>query len=526
MYNLETIFILLFFVAVLLIGMAQKLRLPYPVMLVLGGTLMGFTPGLPDVNFDPDTILLIVLPPVLYYAAFGIAFREFQKNWKTIFSLALGLVILTTIVTAIVFKYLFPQFSWALAFAFGAIVSPPDAIAATTIFKRFSISPRLVAILEGESLINDASAVVLYKFAVAALLAGSFSIHEAGIELIRVVIGGIFLGFIFGFSFQLFSKHYLDPVLGVVFSFCIPYITYITANLLGVSGVLAVVVNGLIGSRILITHNSSLRRVIGYATWDIFIILLNCFVFILIGLQLKTLTNTMSSEQIILYTGYGFLIAFTMMCVRLLWVFANASLSYMKALTNLKTTVFKRKILYDAAILGWSGMRGIVSLAIAISLPYTLPDGITIKGRNEVIFITFVVILITLLIPGLSISALIRWLNIGHHSKKEDEKRIRNELAKVIDEKLNHLHLSQSINHTEFDLLKTYFISHHRILEIYHTEENKLQNVEIARLQVIQSQRKRILEMWNGQEIDDKLFINLENELDMVEVHIARAELK
>src|SRR5262249_1173232 len=150
-------FILLFF-AVLLIGLGQKFHIPYPITLVIGGTVIGFIPGLHALNFDPNLILVIVLPPILYYAAFGIAFREFQKNWKYIFSLALGLVVFTTIVIGFIFKWIFPQFSWVLAFAFGAIVSPPDAIAATTILKRFSISPSLISKLEGESLINDASA--------------------------------------------------------------------------------------------------------------------------------------------------------------------------------------------------------------------------------------------------------------------------------------------------------------------------------------------------------------------------------
>jgi Na+/H+ antiporter len=518
MESLQTIFLLLF-ASILLVGLAQRIHVPYPIALVIGGTFIGFIPSLHAINFDPNLILLIVLPPILYYAAFGIAFREFQKNWGKIFSLALGLVVFTTVIIAVIFKWMFPQFSWPLAFAFGAIVSPPDAIAATTILKRFDINPRLVSLLEGESLINDASAIVLYKLAVVALLSGSFSLSEGGVEFLRVVLGGIAVGVILGFAFQLFSKKYLEPVLGVVFSFTIPYITFILANYLEVSGVLAVVVNGLIGSRILLTHHSSLRRVLGYAVWDVFVLLLNCFVFVLIGLQLKRITKMMTINQMALYAGYALLIAFAMVVVRMIWIYANV------ILRNLSKSAHKDSLTYrDAALVSWSGMRGIVSLAVAIGLPLALPNGMPIEGRNEVIFMTFVVILITLLIPGLTLPSLIRWLKIPSHSAAYDEKKIRGMLAKIAEDKIHSLLNAQAVNLTEFDFLKAYFISQHYVLTISH--ETKLQNVEAARIQVIQAQRKSLLEMWKRQEIDDKLLNHLENELDIEEVHVARGELK
>lgn len=525
MESLQTIFMLLF-AAVLLVGVAQKLHIPYPIALVLGGTAIGFMPGLHAIYFEPNLILLTVLPPILYYAAFGTAFREFQQNWRDIFSLALGLVLFTTIVIGIIFKWMFPEFSWALAFAFGAIISPPDAIAATAILKRFAIHARLVSLLEGESLVNDASAIVLYKLAVIAILMGSFSAVQGGMDFIKIVFGGIFVGFVSGFLFQMFSKHYLEPVLGVVFSFTIPYITYMAADFLGVSGVLAVVVNGLIGSRILLTHQSSLRRVLGYATWDIFIILLNCFVFILIGLQLKTITSGMTMKQMALYTGYAFLITIAMIVVRMVWVYSKSGIAYIKALRSPDSSALCPQILRDAAVIGWSGMRGIVSLAVAIALPLTLPSGLPLEGRNEVIFITFVVILLTLVIPGFSLPALIRWLKIQRHTRKYDEQKIRQQLAKVSEEKLHHLLHSKIINQMEFDFLHEYFTSQHRVFEMYHQAEHKMHNFESARLKVIQSQRKKVFQMWQEQEIDDKLLIHLENELDMIEVHIARAELQ
>lgn len=523
MAGVETIFVLLF-VAVLLVVIAQKIRVPYPIALVLGGTLLGFFPGLQAIRFNPNVILLIVLPPILYYAAFGIAFREFQKNWREIFSLALGLVAFTTLVIGVIFKWMFPQFSWPLAFAFGAIVSPPDAISATTILKRFDMSPRLVSLLEGESLINDASAIVLYKLSVTALLSGSFSLIGGGEEFIQEVGIGVLVGIVSGVLMQWFSKKYLKPALGVVFSFTIPYLTYILAMFFGGSGVLAVVVNGLIGSQVLLKHHSSLRRVLGYATWDTFILLLNCFVFILIGLQLKTITMNMSVQEMILYTGYALFIAFAMVVVRMFWVYTRSGIAYLKALHNPKSSAICPQILREAAVIGWSGMRGVVSLAVAIALPFTLPNGLPLEGRNEVIFITFVVIMMTLLIPGLTLPFVIRRLKIHYTSKNMEDRKIRDRLVKNAEEKLHHLHHSQSITSDEFDLLRTYFISQHQILEHLHAEKNQLSNIEKSRLAVIQSQRKLLLEMWKQQEIDDRLLIHMESELDIVEIHIVRSE--
>src|ERR1700733_14559271 len=307
MTSFQTLIVLIF-IATILVGIAQKLRTPYPIALVIAGTMICFIPGFKAIFFDPNLILVVVLPPILYYAAFSISFREFKRNWKEIFSLALGLVILTTLVIGVIFKWCFPQWPWALAFAFGAIVSPPDSIAATTIMSRFAIKPRILAIVEGESLVNDASALVLYKIAVAAILSGTFSLRAAGVEFVKVVSGGIFVGLALGLLIQNLSRKYLEPVVAVLVSFTIPYITYFMADRLGVSGVLAVVANGLIGARILAKHHSSLRRILGYTFWDIFNIALNCFVFMLIGLQLKVIASLMAPRQILLYTLYGFLL--------------------------------------------------------------------------------------------------------------------------------------------------------------------------------------------------------------------------
>lgn len=517
--------ILLMFAAALLVGLAQKIQISYPIALVIGGTAIGFIPGLHPISFDPNLILLVVLPPILYRSSFIISFREFKSNWKEIFSLALGLVFLTTLIIGLLFKWIFPELPWALAFAFGAIVSPPDAISATAVLKRFPIHSRLQTILEGESLINDASALILYRMAVVALLSGMFSWTQATMEFFKIVIGGIAVGLVMGFILQRFSRRYLDPVVGVVLSITIPYITYITADALGVSGVLAVVINGLVGSQTILTHHAPLRRILGFLLWDIYAILMNCFVFILIGLQLKIFVSNMTPHQMLLNVSYGMIFTLALVIIRLLWVFVKSGVYYFYKKKTRKeytdTTPFR-----EAALIGWSGMRGIVSLTAALALPFALPDGTLLAGREEVIFITFVVILLTLLIPGFTLSSLIEWLKLDHTREHHKEHRARKKLEDIATHKIKELHASQKISTEQFHYLSTYFQLQRRVLEISSSSLKKFQELEMLRLEVIREQRKSLLEIWKMQEIGDAQLRELEHELDMEETRMARAELK
>jgi len=524
MENFQAVIILMF-AAILLVGLSQKVKIPYPIGLVLGGVIIGFTPIQYEIYFDPNLILIIVLPPILYYAAFEISFREFRSNLQEILSLALGLVIFNTFVIGIIFHWIFPDLSLALAFAFGAIVSPPDAIAATSILKRFSINTKLLTILEGESLINDASALVLYKMAVVALLSGVFSVTEASIEFVTTVTGGIVVGVAMGYLLQNISRIYLQPVLGVVFSFTIPYVTYIIAIYLGVSGVLAVVVNGLIGSKILLRHHSSSRRIFGHVSWDIFTILLNCFVFILLGLQLQTLTFTMTWHQILIYMGDAFLITLAMIIVRMGWVYTKSTFTYFKLLRLYKNKSVNTQIFRESALVGWAGMRGIVSLTAALALPYTLPNGQPLEGRNEVVFIVFMVILLTLLIPGLTLAPLLRKLKIHHVSKRHQGFLVRKQLIEVARQTILHLHSIQKVSDEECRFLTSHFDLNSKLLEFTNSGLINSSDLEHAKSLVIKEQRKKLLQIWEEMEIDDKLLSQLEQELDLEEINMTRAEL-
>lgn len=304
-----------------------------------------------------------------------------------------------------------------------------------------------------------------------------------------------------------------------------PYLMYILADAWGLSGVLAVVVSGLIGSRFLAKHQSSLRRVVGFAVWDIFVILMNSFVFILIGLQLKRISTVMSVKQIVLNSAYGMLMTVALIAIRLAWVYAKSGIAYLKALSRPSTTHLCPKIMREAAIIGWSGMRGIVSLAAALALPHTLPNGQPVAGLNEVLFITFVVILLTLILPSCTLSYLIQWLKIEHQIPHHDAHLARKRLAEVAAEKIADLHHMQEITDKENDFLTNYFFMQRAIFEIATSPSTKLSKLESMRLRVFQAQREVLLDMWEKQQIDDHLFKQLLHELDIDEAHRSRAQL-
>ncbi len=522
-------FILLMFAAILLVNIAQRTQIPYPIALIFGGGLLSFVPGFDYTLFNPDLILAIILPPILYYAAFWTSLSDFKKYSSEIFSLAFSLVIVTTLVIGLIFKLCFPEFSWALSFAFGAILSPTDASAATAILKRFSIGQKCTSILEGESLVNDASGLVLYKIAVTALLTGTFSFWHAGMDLVVMSVGGAAFGALFGYCLQTFSRRYLDPVMGAVSSFFISYATYILALQLNVSGVLAVVACGLVSLRIIARHHSSLRRMLGRVTWDMYIILLNCFIFILIGSQLNKQTSQMSLEQMVVYTGYSFLITVMLIICRLFWVCFRGIVSQQ---LNLKTDIRKVCKRHDATfrfkediIIGWSGMRGIVSLAAALALPITLDDGSPLEGRPVAIYMVFCVILFTLIIPGLTLEKLISWLNIPSIPVHDTSLETRKKLANVAIEKIKELQQKQHISEDEKVFLNDYFNNRFRLLELVLPENSKHRHLESARTEVVRAQRKVLLELWEQGDIDDKVLAQIEHELDAEESHTPRAEI-
>jgi len=414
------IFVGLLLAVAMLALVARRVRIPYPILFVVGGTLLALIPNLPKVRLDPELVFLFVLPPLLYPAALFTSWRDFRANLRPISLLAVGLVLFTTTAVAFLAHY-FMDLPLAAGFVLGAIISPPDAIAATAIAERLNVPRRIVTILEGESLVNDATALVAYRFAVAAVVTGTFSLSHATGQFFLVGLGGNAVGLVVGWLAEQFHKQVDDAPIEVTVSLLIPFVAYLLAERLGVSGVLAVVTAGLyLGMRMpgLLSFRTRLQ---GGPVWEILEFLLNGFVFILIGLQLPTVLAGLSGHALSIprLAWYAFLISLAVIVIRVLWVFPA---------TYLPRLIFKSLLRRDphprwqsVTIVAWTGMRGVVSLAAALALPLIAGDGSPFPARDLILFLTFAVIVATLVVQGLGLPFLIRWLGIQDDRSMEKE---------------------------------------------------------------------------------------------------------
>jgi len=401
------------FILALMIGLssiADKIKIPYPILLIITGIAVGFIPSLRPIDINPEIIFLIFLPPLLYDAAFNISFQEFKTNINTIGTLAISLVFLTAIGIAVVAHYMIPGMSWPLSFVLGAILSATDAVAAMSITKGLGLSHKTITILEGESLVNDASALVAYRFAVAAVTGASFVLWEASLKFAILMGGGLLVGIFIGklLSFILMAIH-KNSLATVSLLLLMPFVTYLTAEELHVSGVIAVVTLGLVISRFSQMVFPKPLKEQSKTIWDIIIFLLNGLIFILIGLQFPYVYKAMSADQIIPYIGYALIITVIALLLRMARVFLQ-KVNLQKSFQKGKRRVAEAALLdfKNSLIISWSGMRGIVSLAIAIGLPVTLADGSPFPERNAIIFISVAVVLFTLIGQGLTLPWLVK----------------------------------------------------------------------------------------------------------------------
>ncbi|MDB5146140.1 MAG: Na+/H+ antiporter [Mucilaginibacter sp.] len=407
-----TIVILILAIMIGLSAIADNIKLPYPILLIVAGIAVGFIPSIPDIELNPEIVFLIFLPPLLYDAAFNISYQTFKTNINTISTLAISLVFITASGIAVVAHYIIPGMSWPLAFVLGAILSATDAVAAMSITKGLGLSHSTNTILEGESLINDASALVAYRFAVAAVTGAAFIFWKAALQFFILMGGGFLVGMLMGkiLAFIIKRVHQNDLVT-ISFMLLMPFVTYLVAEHIHVSGVIAVVILGLSIARFSSRVFPEKLKQQSKSTWDIIIFLLNGLIFIFIGLQFPVVIKNIPKEQVWPYVGYSFLITVVALILRMARVFlqkVNLQEAFKKG---------KHKITADALldfksslIISWSGMRGIVSLAIAIGLPATLADGSPFPERNAIIFISVVVVLFTLIGQGLTLPWIVRRL--------------------------------------------------------------------------------------------------------------------
>lgn len=403
----------------LLSVLSNRLKLPYPIFLVLAGLVISLLPAVPSITLDPDLVFMLFLPPLLYAAAWNTSWAEFWKFRRPIFLLAVGLVFFTSVAVAYFSFHIIPGFTLALGFLLGGIISPPDAVAATSVLQSLPIPRRVVTILEGESLINDASSLIVFRFALAAILTGQFGFWRAGQSFLLVAGAGIAVGLVI--AFVIYWLHRLLPTtasIDSVITLVSPYAMYITAEHFHVSGVLAVVSGGLFlsyRSQDIFTYETRIQVA---GLWEVLVFLLNGLVFILIGLQLPVIIQGLEGYSIGEAILYALLISLLTILIRILWVFPSAYLPRLLFPRIRKSE--NRPSGRSVFLVAWSGMRGVVSLASALAIPLALPDGSPFPHRNLVLFITFVVILITLVFQGLSLRPLIKLLKIQSDERETE----------------------------------------------------------------------------------------------------------
>ncbi|CAN5548891.1 hypothetical protein BH10BAC2_BH10BAC2_39600 [soil metagenome] len=393
----------LLFCVSMLSMLSEKLKIPYPIFLVIAGLLISIVTGVPIVKLDPDLVFLIFLPPLLYSAAWNTSWHEFWAAKRPITLLAFGLVIFTAGAVAFISHAMIPDFSLAMGFLLGGIISPPDAIAATSLMQKMKLPKRVVTILEGESLVNDASSLIVFRFALAAILTSQFAFREAAGNFFVVVIMGILIGL--AIAHIVYALHRFlptTPSIDTAITLITPYLMYLIAEHFHYSGVLAVVSGGLFltfRSQDIFSYDTRLKAV---SVWQTLVFLLNGIVFILIGLQLPEIIDGLGNYSITEAITYAVIISLLTILIRLIWIYHGAYIPrFLFKSIREKEANPGWKLVF---ITGWSGMRGVVSLASALAVPLTLNDKITaFPHRNLILFITFVVILFTLVLQGLSL---------------------------------------------------------------------------------------------------------------------------
>jgi CPA1 family monovalent cation:H+ antiporter len=520
MRSVAEIFVWLLLTVAVLALVARRLTIPYPILFIIGGLFLNLIPKLPSVQLDPELVFLFFLPPLLFPAALFTSWRDFRLNLRPIGLLAVGLVLFTTVAVAYLAHY-FMGLPLAAGFVLGAIISPPDAIAATAIAEHLKIPRRIVTILEGESLVNDATALVAYRFAVVAVATGSFSLAKAGVQFVLVSVGGIGVGWLIGWLAKQFHKRVNDAPIETTVSLLTPFAAYLMAERLGFSGVLAVVTAGLyLGRRMpeLLTFQTRMQ---GGPVWEMVEFILNGFVFILIGLQLPSVLHALSGDTIPIsrLIWYAVLISLAVILIRILWVFPA---------TYLPRLIFKKLCRRDpypqwqqVTIVAWTGMRGVVSLAAALALPKVFP------GRDLILFLTFVVILVTLVVQGLSLPPLIRWLGVkddGSMEKEEREARIKANQAALT--RLKAIAEQDPAKAEALQRLRTEYEDHIQQVEGAKPESAgtllRRFSSEYERLsyEALGQERATILELRNQDVISDEVLRRIQRDIDLAEARL------
>ena len=525
---LELIVLLLLVFVAVFAALAQRLQTPYPIGLVIAGLLLGFIPGIPRVSLAPDIVFFVLLPPLLYAAAWTTSWRDFSYNLISIISLAFGLVAFTVVGVATVARAAFPGFDWRLGVVLGALVAPTDAVAATSIARRLGLPRRIVDVLEGESLVNDATGLLALEFGTAMVVYGEYPGLLAGaLRLFWLTAGGLGIGLVIGRAVEWLELRVDDAPIEITISILVPYAAYFAGETAHASGILAVVAAGLYLSRQSARFFSPRVRIQIYSVWNALTFILNGVVFVLIGLQLPYVVAGMRMRY-----GLGTLIAWAaafsvaVIVLRLLWVFPGAHLAYFlrRRLLGQKENTPPVRNLF---VVGWTGMRGVVALAAAIGLPRALSDGTPFPQRDLIIFLTFGVIVVTLVAQGLSLPAVIRALGLagtaGPDCEEVEARRI------VLDKALAHLEETRVKDDPKHAGLYDDLAQHYRerldsLLGATEQESgsprDRHKQSELRR-ELLQVERDAAVRLRNDGRISDEVLRQLEHEVDLREARLS-----
>ncbi|RKQ92999.1 sodium/proton antiporter (CPA1 family) [Solirubrobacter pauli] len=515
MEHVELVLLFLLVAVAALTWLSSALDVPYPILLVLGGSVLGFVPGVPEVELNPDLVLLIVLPPLLFHAAYFASLRELRANARAISLNACALVLLTMSAVAVVTHAVVPGMPWVAAFAFGAIVSPTDPLAAVTIARRLGVPHRLIVLIEGESLINDGTALVAYRTALAAAVGGSFSLLDAAGDFVLNVVGGVVVGVIVAqVLLWVFRRIVGDDLLGVTVSLIAGFAAYVPAEELGVSGVIAAVTVGLLVGHRAAEHSTASSRLRSFAFWDVLVFLLNALLFVLVGLQLPSVLEDQDRSAATLI-GLGALAGAVVIGVRLLW---SHTIPYLiRALDRRPRQVAMRVAWRERMVLAWGGLRGAVSLAAALALPRDFPE------RDLIIWLTLCVILATLVLQGVTLPALIRTLGIREdESAALDELRARKAAARAALHRIDTLRKEDWTRPDSLDRLHAmYEFRYNRLaqragaLEADENLDERSATYQRTVRDLLDTQRRELVRLRDDGQVSDEILHALTREIDL-----------
>jgi monovalent cation/hydrogen antiporter len=495
---------------VALTALARRLPIPSPILQVLAGLGLGFLPGLRIPELEPDLVFFVFLPPILWAAAFFTSVREFRRNLRPIGLLAVGLVLTTTVVVAFVSKWLFPALPWAVAIALGAIVSPPDAVAAAAVVSRLPVPRRVIVILEGESLVNDASALVLYRTAVAAAVTGTFSLGESVVRFFIDAGVGAFIGIIVSWMVVRAVRWTKDALTETLLTIAAPYLAWVAAESIHVSAVLACVAGGIYLRQHYSTAVSPMSRLQSRAVWDLVVFVINALVFLILGLQFGVVMNDVPQGTLESVIWAGVILATVAIVVRLIWVPIATVLPRMmsKEIRRRDPAPNPKAV----ALVAWTGMRGIVSLASALALPVAMNDGTKFPFRSEIILMTMCVIMITLVVQGVTLTPIIRRFNfVPETTHHVEERHARREALRRGVEALDDLSREPWAVPTEVARVRAELrdrIGHHDHRSADADTYRRL------RLGVLSAERRMLVRLRNEGTISDETLRDLEQELD------------